>query len=81
MSQRYNDNIKSSKPQDRDLKNVKILPETLAEDLGSRRECCWHYVVSAFENITKKGCSWSIVVTWLRSVSTLHAFTSILEIH
>ena len=53
MSQRYNDNIKSSKPQDRDLKNVKILPETLAEDLGSRRECCWHYVVSAFENIPK----------------------------
>ena len=28
-------------------------PETLAEDLGSRRECCWHYVVSAFENIPK----------------------------
>ena len=56
MSQRYNDDIKSSKPQDTQLgilKNISILPETLAEDLGSSRECCWHYVVSAFENIPK----------------------------
>ena len=36
-----------------DLKNVSILPKTLAEDLGSRRECCWYYVVSSFENIPK----------------------------
>ena len=53
MSQRYNDSIKSSKPQDTQLKNVSILLETFAEDLGSRRKCCWHYLISAFENIPK----------------------------
>ena len=37
----------------RDLKNSCILPENSAEDLGSRREHCWSYIVSAFENTTK----------------------------
>ena len=37
----------------RDLKNLCILPENLAEALGSRKEHCWGYVVSAFENRTK----------------------------
>ena len=36
-----------------DLKILSILPETLAESLGSRRECSWHYVVSDFENTPK----------------------------
>ena len=36
-----------------DLKNLLILPENLAEGLGSRKEHCWSYVVSAFENTIK----------------------------
>ena len=36
-----------------DLKNFHILLENSAEDLGSKREHCWSYVVSAFENTTK----------------------------
>ena len=51
MSQRYNDNIKRPKPlrySARDLKNLRILHENSAEGLGSRRECCWRYVVSVF---------------------------------
>ena len=45
--------FKATRYSARDLKNVSIMLETLAEDLGSRRECCWYYVVSAFENIPK----------------------------
>ena len=37
----------------KDLKNLRILPENSAEGLGSSREHCWSYVVSAFENTTK----------------------------
>ena len=43
--------FKATRYSARDLKNVSILPETLAEDLGSRRQCSWYYIVSAFENI------------------------------
>ena len=56
MSQRYNDNIKWPKPlrySARDLKNLCILLENSAEGLGSRREGCWRYVVSVFENTPK----------------------------
>ena len=56
MSQIYNGNIKKAKVtrnSTRDLKNLRILPENLAEVLGSRKEHCWSYVVSAFENTTK----------------------------
>ena len=35
------------------LKNVCILPENSVEDLRSRRECCWSYIVSVFENMPK----------------------------
>ena len=42
--------VKAIRYSARDLKNLSILPETLAEGLGSRRECSCHYVVSAFEN-------------------------------
>ena len=49
-----NNNIKRPKLQDispaRDLKNLCFLPETSVEGLGSRREHCWSYVVSVFEN-------------------------------
>ena len=31
------------------LKNLRILPENIPRDLGSRRELCWYYVC-AFEN-------------------------------
>ena len=34
----------------RGLKNLSILLENSAEGLGSRRDCCWHDVVSVFEN-------------------------------
>ena len=37
----------------RDLKNIYILLEKLAEGLGSRRECCWSYI-SAYEKPLKK---------------------------
>ena len=56
MSQRYYDNIKRPKPlrySARDLKNLRILLENSAEGFGSRRERCWRYVVSAFENKPK----------------------------
>ena len=56
MSQRYNNNIKRPKPlrySARDLKNLCILLENSAEGLKSRRERCWHYVVSVFENTPK----------------------------
>ena len=56
MSQRYNDNIKRPKPlrySARDLKNLRILLENSAEGLRSRRERCWHYVVSVFEYTPK----------------------------
>ena len=56
MSQRYYDNIKRPKPlrySARDLKNLRILLENSAEGLKSRRERCWHYVVSVFENTPK----------------------------
>ena len=56
MSQRYYDNIKRPKPlrySARDLKNLRILLENSAECLGSRRERCWRYVVSVFENTPK----------------------------
>ena len=47
------DNIKSSKPQDnqlRILKKLSILSENSAEGIRSRRQRCWGYVVSVFEN-------------------------------
>ena len=55
MSQAYNENIKKAKPQDTqlDVKNSCILPENSAEGLGSRRDCCWNYVVSIIENTAK----------------------------
>ena len=56
MGQRHNDNIKKPKPlrySARDPKNLRILLENPAEGVGSRRECCWCYVVSVFENTPK----------------------------
>ena len=56
MSQRYNDNIKRPRQlrySARVLKNLHILLENSAEGLRSRRERCWHYVVSVFENTPK----------------------------
>ena len=56
MIQGYNDNIKRPKPlrySARDLKNLCILLENSAEGLGSRRECCWRYVISVFEYTPK----------------------------
>ena len=54
MRQIYNDNIKRPKSQATwDLKNLRILPENSIEGLGSKREHCWSYVVSTFENTTK----------------------------
>ena len=32
---------------------LKMLPENVAEGLVSRKEHCWSYVVSAFDNTTK----------------------------
>ena len=55
MNQIYNDNIKKPKPQNIPLGILKllILPENLAKGFGSRKEHCWSYVVSTFENTTK----------------------------
>ena len=56
MSQRYNDNIKRPRQlrySARVLKNLRILLENSAEGLGYRRECCWRYVLSVFENTPK----------------------------
>ena len=58
MSVRYNDNWQYQKGKAvryaaRDLKNLRILLENLAEGLGSRRERWWRYVVSFFENTPK----------------------------
>ena len=52
MSERYNDNMKRAKPPDTQLGIFKIyiLLENSAEGRGSRRERCWYYVVSVFEN-------------------------------
>ena len=55
MNQRYNDNkkTKAERKSASDLENLRILLENSAEGLGSRREHCWSYIVSAFENTTK----------------------------
>ena len=37
----------------RDPKNLRILPENSAEDLGSRRKLCYSSVVSVAENTPK----------------------------
>ena len=50
MCQIYNGNIKRPKPQNISAKDF---TENSAEGLGSTREHCWSYVVSAFENKTK----------------------------
>ena len=84
MSQIYNDNTKRPKTKKNQLGIFEISSREFmhftvnsAEDLGSRRGCCWGYV-SIFENTSKKlphlslknccnftfrvRCSWSIVV-------------------
>ena len=55
MSEIYNDNIKTPKPQNILLGTLKIyvFSRNLAEGLGSTKEHCQGYVVSAFENTTK----------------------------
>ena len=53
MSQRYNGNTKRPKLQDTQLGILGILPENVAEGLGSRREHCWGYI-SVNENIPEK---------------------------
>ena len=56
MGQTYSGNIKKAKAarySASDLKNLHILPENSAEGLRSRREHCWSYVVSVFENTPK----------------------------
>ena len=70
----------------KDLKNLYILLKNLAEGLGSRREHCWSYIVSAFENRTK-----NLVVQGrvqlkpsshiVKSVSRLQANTSIPDVY
>ena len=44
---------KDAKCSARDLKNLHILLKNSAEGLGSRREHCWGYVVSDFEDVLK----------------------------
>ena len=54
MSQTYdNKKAKAARYSARDLKNIRILSENSAEGLGPRRERCWRYVVSVFENTPK----------------------------
>ena len=70
----------------KDLKNLYILLKNSAEGLGSRREHCWSYIVSAFENRTK-----NLVVQGrvqlkpsshiVKSVLRLHADTSIRDVY
>ena len=43
----------SRKKSARDLKNVGVFPENLAEGLKSRTECCWDYIC-IYENTHKK---------------------------
>ena len=64
MSQRYNDNKKKAKAERKSakvLKNLRILPESSVEELGSRREHCWGYT-SIYENSPKKLLQLSLVV-------------------
>ena len=55
MRQRYNNNTKRPKPKEnqagRDLKNLCILPENSAEDLGSMRALL---VLHIYENAPRK---------------------------
>ena len=44
---------KASRYSARDLKNSCALPENSAEGLGSKRDCCWCYIISVFENTPK----------------------------
>ena len=37
----------------RELKSLCVLPESSTDGLGSRRERCWSYAVSVFENTPK----------------------------
>ena len=56
MSEVYNDIIKKAKSarySAKDLKNLCVLLENLAEGLRSRKEHCWSYAVSAIQNTTK----------------------------
>ena len=62
MSQIYNDNTKRPKLKENQLEILGTSSREFmhsvgnsAEDLGSRRECCWDYV-SIFENTPKSGC-------------------------
>ena len=71
---------KDSRYSEKDLNNLHVLPENLAEGLGSRRLRCWSYIVFIIENIPKnlvvnQRRSWNIVVTYLRLVLGLHANT------
>ena len=82
---RQHKKAKATRYSARNLKNLCISTENLAEGLRSTRERCWSYVVSVFKNTTKnlvaqEGRSWSNVVTQLRSLSRLHAYTSIPDI-
>ena len=60
MSQIYNDNTKRPKPKENQLGILGISSRKFihfagnsAEDLGSRRECCWDYV-SVFVSLPLK---------------------------
>ena len=46
-------NTKVERYSARDLKNLCIFPENSADCIRSRRECCWCYIVSVFENTPK----------------------------
>ena len=63
-----------------DLKNFCILPENSAEGLRSRRALLvFHSMSSRIRPRTlwfKEGCSWSILVIYLRLMSQLHAYIS-----
>ena len=77
---------KDSRYSEKDLNNLRVLPENLAEGLGSRRPRCWSYIVFIIENkpknlVVNQRCSWNIVFTYLRLVLGLHANSSFPDVY
>ena len=69
-----------------DLKNWRILSDNLPKGLGSRRALLGLLSMRIHPEMLphlsrKRWRSWIIVVTWLRSVSTLHANNSSPEVY
>ena len=70
-----NKNAKVARYSARDHKNLCILPENSAEDLGSKRECCWDwcwgYMVKLQSLNYIEGNNWTSSPIWNYATGTL----------